>query len=66
MQVSDLTSVFNDESQKIIICDLAKEAENVYVGPIVQLPAVYDSQDVCSVDTITDDTLTINIDSSES
>lgn len=66
MQVSELTSVFNDDLQKIIICDLGKGAVNVYEGPIEQLPVVYDSQDVCSVDTITDDTLTINIDSSES
>lgn len=66
MQVSELTSVFNDEMQKIIICDLAKGAENVYAGPIEQLPPEYDSQDVCSVDSITDDTLTINIDSTES
>ena len=65
MQVSELTSVFNDDMQKIIIFDLAK-GENVYAGPIEQLPSVYDSQDVCSVDTITEDTLTINIESTES
>jgi hypothetical protein len=65
MQVSELTSVFNDDMQKIIICDLAK-GENVYAGTIEQLPSVYDSQDVCSVDTITEDTLTINIESTES
>lgn len=66
MQVSELTAVFNDKLQKIIICDFGKGAENVYDGPIDQLPAVYDSQRVCSIDAITDDTLTINIDSAES
>ena len=66
MQVSDLTSVFNDDLQEIIICDLGKGATDVYKGSIEQLPSLYDDYHVCSVDAISNDTLTINIDSSES
>ena len=65
MQVSELTSVFNDDLQEIIICDLGNGATNVYQGSIEQLPPQYDNYRVCSVDTISDDTLTINIDTTE-
>lgn len=68
LTVQDFVDLLIDAgSQTIAICDLDKNAENVFVGCADDIPSEYQNQDVSSIDTLYEATnvITLNICSSD-